>query len=247
MKKSLLLIAPGFDSEITIFLSSNLNVLKSCTVISPNYRSYRTTLVEDVKALLGESSICKKVVMTRDHTTFTGYESNVELVNSRVENLREILKENSLSEIEMDFHKKRLANFTASIATIYIGGFSEVERGERYDRFEDAILATRAAIKSGLLPGGGVALYEASSITGLKFLPKVLKTPYFLLNSSDYRDASIKIWEGKNLKTGEIGDLYDMGIVEPYLVVLSALENAVSMGGSILTCECAILNNVIYE
>lgn len=247
MKKALLLIAPGFDSEITIFLSSNLNVLKSCTVISPNYRSYRTTLVEDIKALLGESSICKKVVMTRDHTTFTGYESNVELVNSRVENLREILKENSLSEIEMDFHKKRLANFTASIATIYIGGFSEVERGERYDRFEDAILATRAAIKSGLLPGGGVALYEAASITGLKFLPKVLKTPYFLLNSSDYRDAPIKIWEGKNLKTGEIGDLYDMGIVEPYLVVLSALENAVSMGGSILTCECAILNNVIYE
>jgi chaperonin GroEL len=143
MKKALLLIAPGFDSEITIFLSSNLNILKSCTVLSPNYRTYRTTLIEDVRALLGDSSMCKKVTISRDHTTFTGYDSNEELVNSKVENLREILKENSLSEIEMDFHKKRLANFTASIATIYVGGFSEVERGERYDRFEDAILDLR--------------------------------------------------------------------------------------------------------
>ena len=247
MKKSLLLIAPGFDSEITIFLSSNLNLLKSCTVLSPNYKTYRTTLINDVKALLGDSSMCKKVTISRNHTTFTGYDSNEELVNSKVENLREILKENSLSEIEMDFHKKRLANFTASIATIYVGGFSQVERGERYDRFEDAILATRAAIDSGLLPGGGVALYEASRLPGLKFLPSILKTPFSLLNKTDYRVDPIKTWEGKNLKTGELGNLYDMGIVEPYLVVVSALENAVSMGGSILTCECAILNNEIYE
>lgn len=248
MKKSLLLIAPGFDSEITVFLSSNLNLLKSCTVLSPNYRSYRTTLIDDIRALLGESSSCKKVTISRDHTTFTGYDSNEDLVNSKVENLREILKENSLSEIEMDFHKKRLANFTASIATIYVGGFSKVERGERYDRFEDAILATRAAIESGLLPGGGVALYEAAHNPAIKFLFDVLVTPFFLLNKENYRcDTPIKTWEGKNLKTGDIGNLYDMGIVEPYLVVVSALENAVSMGGSILTCECAILNNEIYE
>ena len=208
-----------------------------------------TKIDEEMGGLIYEAiGAGKKVTISRDHTTFTGYDSNEDLVNSKVENLREILKENSLSEIEMDFHKKRLANFTASIATIYVGGFSKVERGERYDRFEDAILATRAAIESGLLPGGGVALYEAAHNPEIKFLFDVLVTPFFLLNKENYRcDTPIKTWEGKNLKTGDIGNLYDMGIVEPYLVVVSALENAVSMGGSILTCECAILNNEVYE
>lgn len=247
-KKSLLLIAPGFDSEITIFLSSNLNLLKSCTVISPNYRTYRTKLVEDIKDLLGESSCCKKVTINKNTTTFSGYTSYTDKIESKVKELREILKEGTMSQLELDFHRKRLANFTAAIATIYVGGYSEVERGERYDRFEDAILATKASLTEGLLPGGGNALHEASQIHGLKYLPSILNVPYKILHGDSYVSPEIKkIWEGKDLKTHQYGDLYELGVVEPFLMVKTVLENAVTTGSIILTCKCAILNNEEYE
>ena len=132
--KSLLLIAPDFDSEIIIFLSRNLydkegnDKLKSCTVKSPDTRSYREMIMEDIKVLLGDDLHCDKVIITQDNTTFIGYNSNKDKLESRVKSIRETINECALSEYEMEFHKKRLANFTSGIATIHVGGYSQVEK-----------------------------------------------------------------------------------------------------------------------
>lgn len=245
-KQSLLVIAPGFDSELIVFLKSNLDLLKSCAVISPNFRSYRQTLIEDIQDLLGPSSTCKKVVVTRDTTTFSGYTSNQVKIENKIQDLKAIVAENALSETEMNFHKERLANFTSGIATIYVGGISEAEISERYDRYEDAVMATEAALVGGILPGGGMALLKSAIKYPGMILDPILKAPYNELRVGDL-DIPEDFWYGWNWRTTEVGNLYDMGIVDPFLVVKTALEEAVSTGGIILTCKCSILNLNNYD
>ena len=226
--KSLLLIAPEFDSGLTMFLVRNLfnqdgtPRLKACTVISPNFGAMREIMLEDMRILFGSEMHCDKVVIKKDSTTFIGYKSDEIKLENRIKSIRNIISENSLSEIEMNFHKKRLANFTSGMSTIYVGGYSQVEMKERYDRFEDAIMATQCALDGGILPGGGTALNEIQST----LLNDVLKVPINKLCT--------------NIKTSE--DAYKNNVIEPYLVVKATLENAISVASTILTTNCAILN-----
>ena len=183
-----------------------------------------------MRALLGESSFCKKVIITKENTTFLGCESNVEEVNKRINDLRLLLAENNLPEYDYAFHKKRLANFTAGIATVYVGGYSKVEMRERYDRVEDAVGATYGALQSGVLAGGGTSLAEvfANKKVSSEFAEflDVLKTPQRLLHTED-----------KSTK-----DMYKEGIIEPFLVTKTVLENAISTASLVLTADVAILN-----
>lgn len=222
-KRSLLLIAPEFDSEILMFLASNKEMLKSCVVISPNHKNFRRIMLEDMRILLGSSSVCKRVVITKEHTTFMGCDSDSEKVKERVEEIRATLAEGSLGEIEETFHKKRLANFTSGIATIHVGGYSKVETKERYDRVEDAVCATQAALDEGILPGGGVMLRMASELFDGKF-KDFLQTPARLLGTTN--------------KTKE--EMLEMGVIEPFLVTKTVLENAVSTASLVLTADAAI-------
>ena len=225
-KKSLLLIAPEFNSQITVFLADNQNLLKSCTVISPNYRNFREITLGDMRALLGETSECQKVVITQDTTTFIGCDGNKEEIESRIKNIRNIIAENALPEFDMDFHKKRLANFTSGLATIYVGGYSQAEMKEKYDRIEDAVCATQAALKEGIVPGGGKAFdYVKESGLKISLLP-VLMITQKILNTED--------------KTKE--EMLNAGIIEPFLVTKTVLENAVSTASLILTSDVTILN-----
>lgn len=123
----------------------------------------------------------------------------------------------------MEFHKKRLANFTSGIATISVGGYSQFEIKEKLDRVDDSVRATECAVREGLLVGGGVALYEASNELDSKYeaLKGVLRLPTELLTGT-----------GVNI---------DGTVIEPYLVVKTALENAINIAVTILTCDCAIL------
>lgn len=246
-KKSLLLIAPEFDSEILVFLFRNQNLLKSCTVISPNHGIYRETMLSDIKDILGESNTCQKVIITKETTTFIGCNSNKQSITKKVEDIKKLIKEDCLEKFDLDFHKKRLANFTSGIATIYVGGYSKVEIKERKDRIEDAICATKAALDEGILPGGGFALLRAADNLKLDYLSQVLRTPVLLLRKNSDNDILLNydktdFWKGQDFKNNTEGDLYDMGIVDPFLVTKTALENAVSTASLILTCECSILN-----
>ncbi|MDO4465416.1 MAG: TCP-1/cpn60 chaperonin family protein [Bacillota bacterium] len=231
-KRSLLLLAPEFDSEILVFLSSNTNLLKSCTVISPNHRNFREIMLKDMRALLGTSSVCKRVSITKDHTTFMGCDSDQEEVAKRVEEIRNTLRDSRLGDIELEFYKKRLANFTSGIATIYVGGYSKVEAKERYDRIEDAVCATQAALDGGILPGGGVMLREVAEAL-FKQDPsfyEVLKTPSNLLHTE------------KNSPK----EMFDNGVIEPFLVTKTVLQNAVSTASLILTADAAVLNMITF-
>lgn len=231
-KKSLLLVAPEFDSEILVFLSSNLEMLKSCTVISPNHRNFREIMLKDMRALLGTSSVCKKVIITKDNTTFLGCESNQDLVEEKVKSIREVLNEGLLNEYDLTFYKKRLANFTSGIATIYVGGYSTVEMKERYDRIEDAVCATQAALEGGILAGGGTTLGELSDSDDSDYSEflSLLSMPQKLLHTED--------------KSSEW--MFDNGIIEPFLVTKTVLENAVSTASLVLTADVAIVNTNEY-
>jgi len=230
----LLLLAPEFDSGLTLFLARNMyNTdgtprLKSCTVVSPNFGTLRSTMLDDIRILLGESMMCEKVVITKDTTTFIGNHSDKDKINARVDSIRAILKDSELPELELNFHKKRLANFVSGMATIYVGGYSKVQMKERYDLIEDAVRATQCALEGGILAGGGLVLRDIAKTISNTKIKEVLLTPYKKLNllSEDFtQDDAIRF-----------------GIVEPYLVVKTALENAINLAKTILTCDCAILN-----
>lgn len=228
--KSLLLVAPGFDSEIFVFLQSNLNILQSCCVISPAFKKRRSILVKDMRILLGEKSCCDKVIVTQKNTMFICPRQSEE-ISQRIEEIREILKTN-LVEAESDFHKKRLANFTSGISTIYVGGYSQFEIKEKLDRIEDAVRATDCAVREGILPGAGKALLNC----GIRELEEYPKCIVKLLSCP-------ATWLGTTNKFNTFQEAYDSGVIEPYLVTKTALENAINIATTILNCDCAILPN----
>lgn len=243
--KSLLLIAPDFDSEIILNLARNLydkqgnDKLKSCTVKSPEHRNFREIAIEDLRILLGESMTCQKVIISQDNTTFIGTEGDPEKIKNRIASIRSVIEEGKVTEMEMNFHKKRLANFTSGIATIYVGGYSEVEIKERKDRVEDSVMATQAALESGILPGSGSIWRVPSSVSGKLY--DVLQIPFKLLSQGKDLNVDDIFWNGYNFKSGEYGDLYEMGIIEPFAVTEHSLLNAVNTASLILTCDCLIL------
>lgn len=249
--KSLLLMAPDFDSSITMLIYRNMfkpnSTKQAGMVISPNFGHMRETSIKDIKSILGESMMCEKVVMTKDSTTFIGYTPSEE-VKERIEDVKEIVKQN-LSEIEKNFHLKRLANLTGGFATIYVGGYSETEIKTRCDLYEDAIAATKCALEGGILPGGGEALSNAAIKLDDAYyrLREALCTPYRILSTkceilTDYIDTEKGFWLATNYKTGNCGNAITVGVIEPFLVVKATLENAVSAATNILTTNCLIVN-----
>ena len=243
---SLLVVAPDIDSTVqrTLLLNKQ-NGFESCCIKSPNTGYYRDIMIGDMKQILGPTSICQKVVITKDTTTFIGCQSNCDFKET-IQGIENIIQRGNLSEPELLFQNKRLANFAGGICTIKVGGFSEVEIKEKKDRIEDAICATKAALEGGVLPGGGKALYEASYIPTLSY-NKYLKTPQDIITKNIQSKVSeryshpYKVWEGWNIKTGNFGDLYEEGVIDPFLVTKTALENAVSAASLILTNGCSII------
>lgn len=241
--KSLLLIAPEFDSGLTLFLARNMfnqdgsKKLMSCEVVSPCFGNMRETMLEDMRILFGETSKCDKVVITKDSTTFIGYNPS-DKIEARIQSVRDILKDSVLSEIEEAFHQKRLANFTSGMATIYVGGYSKLEMKERCDRFEDAIMATKCAMIGGILPGGGLSLANVIQRTPLEIkLENVLKTPYQKIWNCQFTPNNIDLWTNSVEQ-----DFYNLGIIDPFLVTKTTLENAIAVASTILTTNCTILN-----
>jgi chaperonin GroEL len=194
--------------------------------------------------MLGETMTCEKVIIDKELTTFSGCNPNKELVEKEIESIKSKLNSNSLDEVETKFHLKRLANYTGGVATIYVGGYSQVEITEKKDRVDDAICAVKAALQEGVLPGGGSALWYCANKLDLKYLGKVLPLPLCILSQmSNYvGDFPNNLWSGIDFKNHKIGDMLELGIIDPFLVTKTALENAVSVASLILTNECSIIN-----
>ena len=192
---------------------------------------------------------CKKSISTQNNTIIQ-LDSIPEEVEDLIASIREQIKATTHNLIK-EKHERRLARLLAKVAIVKVGANSEVELKEKKDRVEDAICATKAAIKEGIVPGGGIALLNASqNIEPESISEHVLLTaisaPYdtILKNAGidDYEMPTVK-GEGLDVVTGKTVSMVKSGIIDPLLVTKSALKNAASVATTILSTDC-VINNV---
>ena len=202
----------------------------------------------------------KKIIVSKNETIIYGPKGSEEDINSRIEDLRETLDNPILSHDENSSILRRLARLAGGIAVIRVGGSTEAELRERKDRVEDALYATRAAVNSGILPGGGVALVRAA-----KNVKSTDKNHDFVLGVNIVKDACVeplkqisrnagKVPEiilekisnkkqadfGYNARTDKFENMKECGVIDPTLVVTSALTHAASAADNLLSIACAM-------
>jgi len=204
----------------------------------------------------------RTVNVTKEQTTIVDGKGKTERIEARIEALQQQI-EQAGSPFEVEKLQERLSKFVGGVGIIHVGGNTETEMKEKKDRVDDALNATKAAIEEGIVPGGGAALlYARESITsdsiGAQIVYKACGKPFeqILINagysSTDaqmigkYRlvDSGNDIWAGYNLKTEEVVNMKEAGIIDPAKVTRTALENAASVAGTILLTECTIVDQV---
>jgi chaperonin GroEL len=200
-----------------------------------------------------------KVISTKDDTTIVGGKGTKSAIANRINQIRQEM-DNTSSTYDKDKLQERLAKLSGGVAIISVGGATETEMKEKKYRVEDAVNATQAAVAEGIVPGGGITLLKARVVlnklklngdeqVGVKILYEALETPFrkILTNAGVEPGQYIKEIEGNldknigfNVLTGEIGDLIKAGVIDPVKVTRSAVENAVSAAGTILTTDALI-------
>ena len=214
--------------------------------------------LEDVE--LNELGSAKRIVVTKDGTTIIRGGGKKKDIDARVGQINAQI-ERSTSDYDKEKLQERLAKLTGGVAVIQVGGGSEVEMKERKDRVDDALAATRAAAKEGYVAGGGVAYIRAIDAVekgrknakgdaklGFDILAFALEAPASLIASNGGNDGDVvveKIKEGKggygfNATTRTYEDLIKSGIIDPALVVRTAIQNAASVSGLMLTTNVVI-------
>jgi chaperonin GroEL len=201
----------------------------------------------------------ERVVVTKDNTVIVGGGGSKTSLNARVKQIRAQI-EDTTSDYDREKLQERLAKLIGGVAIVYVGAATEVEMKEKKARVEDALNATRAAAEAGIVPGGGVALIRAQSALdaielsgdeafGVDIIREACESPLRVIASNAGADASIVIHNvrsapdtgyGWNAQLDEYGDMYDAGIIDPTKVTLTALQNAASVSGLLLTTEAMI-------
>ena len=244
--------APGFGDRRKAMLE-DIAVLTGGTVISEDVGIKLENVTLD---MLGRS---KKVSITKENTTIVDGAGESEQIKARVGQIKAQIEETT-SDYDREKLQERLAKLAGGVAVIRVGGATEVEVKEKKDRVDDALNATRAAVEEGIVAGGGVALLRASNAldikgenadqdAGIAIVRKALQAPIRQIVQNAGGEGSIvvgKILEneslsfGYNAQSGEYGDMIQMGIVDPVKVVRSALQDAASVAGLLVTTEAMI-------
>ncbi|WP_349363493.1 MAG: chaperonin GroEL [Roseitalea porphyridii] len=244
--------APGFGDRRKAMLE-DIAILTGGQVISEDLGIKLENVTLD---MLGTA---KKVTITKEETTIVDGAGQKADIEGRVAQIKQQIEETS-SDYDREKLQERLAKLAGGVAVIRVGGSTEVEVKERKDRVDDALNATRAAVEEGIVPGGGTALLRASkkiTVTGenddqdagIAIVRRALQSPARQIATNAGAEASIiagKILEsddekfGYNAQTGEFGDMVAMGIVDPVKVVRTALEDAGSVAGLLITTEAMI-------
>ena len=223
----------------------DLALLTGATVINED-------LGDDLDLIQPEHlGICIKSITSHEETVLHVGETSEEILEI-IDDIKKSLLENNTNYVVIKL-EKRLARLTAKIAIVKVGANSEIELKEKADRIEDAICATKAAIKEGIVAGGGIALLNAAynidtfSI-GEELLMEAIKAPFHtILDNAGIDNAPVeiisKVGYGLNVITGETVDMIKVGIIDPLLVTKSALRNAASVATTILSTDC-IINNL---
>ena len=245
--------APGFGDRRKAMLE-DIATLTGGNVISADLGIKLENVTID---MLGRA---KKVSVDKDNTTIVDGAGKKADIEARIKQIK-LQVEETTSDYDKEKLQERLAKLAGGVAVIRVGGATETEVKERKDRVEDAMHATRAAVEEGILPGGGVALLRALKIldglhsenedqrTGLRIVRKALEAPARQIASNAGEDGSIivgKIVEnskygwGYDAQTGNYGDLIAQGIIDPTKVVRTALQDAASIAGLLITTEAMV-------
>jgi chaperonin GroEL len=201
------------------------------------------------------------VTITKEETTIVDGKGSEEKINGRIEELQ-LQIEKTQSPYEREKLQERLAKLVGGVAVIHVGGNTEVELKEKKDRVDDALNATKAAIEEGIVPGGGAALLHAREVLenqeiGSCIVFEACGKPFeIILKNAGYTNTDIyyfknkisdlgsnenDVWLGMNVKTEQIINMKEAGIIDPAKVTRCALENAASIAGTILLTEVAIV------
>jgi chaperonin GroEL len=283
--KKLLIISPCNVNVVnTLAANSVKGNLKVVAVPPPNFGYKQHELMQDIAISVGATYYSEKtgddlshinygdlghaskVIVGKDKTVIirSTAKADEKLVEERVKQLWDAHKE-ATKKGDKDFLLERIASLTGGIGVIFVGGQTDLEQKELYDRVDDAVCAVRSALEEGILPGAGKALLDESAElelilvasleqkAAINIVRNALMAPFqqILANAglkpSDVYKDSTPVGHGYNLKTGQMGDLIEMGVIDPLKVTRSALQNAVSVAVTILSTNAIITMARTYE
>ena len=286
--KRLLIIAPC-STHVINTLAANVakGNLKVCAIEPPSFGYKKHELMADIALAVGaryfsektgddlslmaysDLGHASKVIVDSGSTVIINspFKTDEDEVENRVAQLWDA-HNNATKKHDKDFILSRIASLTGGVGVIYVGGTTDIEQKELYDRVDDAVCAVRSALEEGILPGGGKALFEESVTlkcierktreenVANEILRKALIKPVSQilenagLNYEDFYGIEESIPNpgfGYNVKTGDYGDLIKMGVIDPFKVTRSALQNAVSVATTILSTDAIITMARTYE
>ena len=281
--KSLLIIADEIDGEAlsTLVVNKMRGILNVAAVKAPDFGDRKKDILEDIAILTGGKVVstekgmrldkfdptwlgsAHKVTVGKETTTIIDAKGSEETITSRIEDIKFQIEESS-SPYEKERLQDRLAKFMGGVAIVHVGGHTEVEMKEKKDRVDDALHATKAALEEGILPGGGIALLQASTLIskivletpdeqmGYDIITSALQQPFYKIldnagfSKDEVETLKVKIlasddkWYGYNPREQNFVNMYEQGIIDPTKVTRLALENAASVAGTLLITEAVI-------
>ena len=250
-----------------------------CVVKAPSFGENQKRMLQDIAIVVGADvasdntgmrpdlfkltnlGTAKKVIVTKDKTTIIGGHGKKHDIESHIKQVRTAL-ELSSNELERKQNEDRLAKLIGGVGIIYVGGSSEIEISEKFDRYDDSLRASKCALIEGVCAGGGTAylrsIEKLNSIecdnddqkAGIKVIQKALEQPFIQMAKNAGLENRISISEilkggenyGYNFKTDKFENLYESGVVDAAMVLRVALKNAASVAGTLLTSEVLIVN-----
>ncbi len=268
-KRSLLIVAP-VDQQVKAALLMNKvkGNIKVNIVDLPGFGPTKQDTVADLAFLVGATVINEQLgddldlidvsclgeaytAITDDKNTVLTIDTPEEQMEERIASIKKIIDKWDKNPLIQKKHRQRLAMLSGSVGMVKVGANSKVELKEKKDRIEDAIYATKAALKEGIVPGGGVALLNASQkipakAVGEEILLKAIQAPFWTVLDNAGIDLlpGYEDHEGYGIDciTGERATMISAGIIDPVLVTKSALKNAVSVVSTIISADCVISN-----
>ena len=280
----MLIIAPCANNVLNTLAANVMKRnLKICVIQPPNFGYKQHELMQDIALSVGAPYFSEKtgddlsvinfsdlgraakVIVGRDSSIILSSErENTEEINQRVEELWGAHKLSN-NKTEREFIMSRIASLTGGVGVIYVGGNTDLEQKELYDRVDDAVCAVRSALTEGILPGSGLALQEVanngvmtkgktlSQKIASAILSKAMTAPLNQilhnagLNPCKIYNTGMESGYGYDVKSEKYGDLIKMGVIDPMKVTKSALQNAVSVAVTILSTDAIVTMARSYE